>query len=527
MGDRSLGRVAVVVAGLFILSNATGFTARLLINARFGASAAQDAFRAAFVIPDLLFNVLAGGALASAFIPVYVARLSRGEAAFAWRLARSVGLTVFAALTTLALATAWFAEPLIQHVVARQFDAEQSALTASLMRIMLVATVVFGVSGLLMGLLQSNGDFLAPALAPSLYQLGMIAGATVLGNLGIHGLAIGVVCGALMHLGIQLPGLLRIARVARTTGNRQPDAVGADLRQVLRLMPPRVLGLGAVQVNNLVNTTLASGILGGVTAFNNAFAILVLPIAAIGQAIGTVIFPAISAHVARGEQEQFASAVARALNIVIALSLPSAAGLIVLGEPLIRLLFERGAFDAQATTWVAFALSWLALGLPAHVALELVTRAFYALKDSLRPALAAVLSVGLNVAMSIAFYRAFAALGWLPFGGLGLANALATIVETGVLYGALARRAPRIRARSIAIALSKAGLATLSMALVLRGWMLAVGEGALATVFAVGLGAGVYFGVALLLRSEEAVLAFGALRRRALGLRPSPAQQPE
>jgi len=516
MAGRSLGRAAVVVAGCYVLSNVAGFVARLLINARFGAGPAQDAFRAAFVIPDLLFNLLAGGALASAFIPVYVARLSKGETALAWCLARRVGLIVFAALTILALLAALFAQPLIRHVVARQFSAEQIVLTASLMQIMLIATVVFGVSGLLMGLLQSNGDFLAPAVAPSLYQIGMIVGATALGSLGIHGLAIGVVLGALLHLGVQLPGLMRVAHAAQITIDHQPSAVGADLHQVLTLMPPRLLGLGAVQLNHLVNTTLASGFSGGVSAFNNAFAILVLPIAAIGQAIGTVIFPSLSAHIARGERAQFASAFVRALSFVITLSLPAAAGLIVLGEPLIRLLFERGAFDARATTWVAFALSWLALGLPAHVALELVTRAFYALKDSLRPALVAVFSVGLNIAMSVAFYRAFEALGWLPFGGLGLANALATIAETSVLYGALARREPRVRMRSVFIPLGKASLATLVMALFIRGWLFAVGDGALATLAAVGLGGGVYFSAALALRAEEAISALSVIRRRIL-----------
>jgi putative peptidoglycan lipid II flippase len=513
MAGRSLGRAAAVVAGFYVLSNITGFIARLLINARFGAGAAQDAFRAAFVIPDLLFNVLAGGALASAFIPVYIARMSKGEAAVAWRLARSVGFIVCALLACLALLAAWFAQPLIQNVVARQFDADQVALTASLMRVMLIATVVFGASGLFMGLLQANGHFLAPAVAPSLYQLGMIIGATALSAYGIHGLALGVVCGALMHLGIQLLDLWRIARASEQASNDAPAEIGADLRQVFTLMPPRVLGLGAVQLNNLVNTALASGFRGGVSAFNNAFAILVLPIAAIGQAIGTVIFPAISAHAARSEQEQFARAFVRAMNGVIALSLPAAAGLIVLGEPLIRLLFERGAFDAQATGWVAFALGWLALGLPAHAALELVTRAFYALKDSLRPALAAALSVGLNIAMSIAFYRAFEALGWLPFGGLGLANALATTVETGVLYAVLTKRAPQIAIRPVITALRTAGLATLAMALVLRGWLILAGDGAAATLAAVVLGVGAYFGAALLLRSEEALLALGALRR--------------
>ncbi|MCL6511168.1 MAG: murein biosynthesis integral membrane protein MurJ [Anaerolineae bacterium] len=519
MPSRSMARAAVAVASFYVLSNVAGFVARLLINARFGTGADQDAFRAAFVIPDLLFNLLAGGALASAFIPVYVSRLGSGEPAIAWRLARAVALIVFAGLAGLAAIAALLAAPLIQHLVARQFDPAQVALTASLMRVMLIATVIFGLSGLLMGVLQSNSAFLAPAIAPSLYQFGMVLGATVLSGFGIHGLAIGVVIGAFFHLAVQLPWLRGVLRAAYSveSGRTMRDAqhaIRTDLRQILTLMPPRVLGLGAAQVNNLVNTTLASGLLGGVSAFNNAFAIMILPIAAIGQAIGTVLFPSISAHAARGEGERFAASFTRALNAVIALSLPAATGLIVLGQPLIRLLFERGAFDARATEWVAFALAWLSVGLPAHAALELVTRAFYALKDSLRPALLAVLSVAVNIALSVVLYRAFAALGWLPFGGLGLANAIATILETGTLYGLLVRRERRIRLRASLVALGKGGLAALAMGVALWGWLAVAGHGAPATVAAPLIGAVVYFGAALLLRSSEALSALDVVKRR-------------
>ncbi len=516
MPRRSLARSAAIVGGFYVVSNIAGFVARLLINARFGTGAEQDAFRAAFVIPDLMFNVLAGGALASAFIPVYVTRLSRGETDMAWRLARAVMLIVFAVLTALASGAAMLAPALIQHVVARQFDTEQVMLTASLMRIMLLATVIFGVSGLMMGVLQSNDAFLAPAIAPSLYQLGMILGATALSSFGIHGLAIGVVLGSLMHLGVQLPSLRSASCIAQSV-DMPLDAehgIHTDLRQILLLMPPRMLGLGAVQINTLVNTTLASGVQGGVSAFNNAFAIMILPIAVIGQAIGTVLFPSISAHAARGERDLFARAFTQALNTVIVLSLPAAVGLIMLGQPLIRLLFERGAFDARSTEWVAFALAWLAVGLPAHAALELVTRAFYALKDSVRPAMLAVFSVVVNIILSLILYQAFAQAGWPPFGGLALANAIATVLEVAVLYALLARREVRIRPRSTLIALGKGGLAAVAMGLALWGWTRLAGNGTIATVAAMVAGALVYLGAALALRSEEAWFAVGMMRKR-------------
>ncbi|MCS6773855.1 MAG: murein biosynthesis integral membrane protein MurJ [Anaerolineae bacterium] len=501
----SLARSALVISALYLLSNVVGFFARLLINARFGAGAEQDAFRAAFVIPDLLFNVFAGGALVSAFIPVYVARLTHDQARFAWRLAQATALVVVGAVAVLSVIAALLAPWLIRTLVARAFDPAQAMLAAALMRVMLVATVIFSASGLLMGVLQSNQHFFAPALAPSLYQFGMILGATVLSEVGIFGLAWGVVVGAGLHLGVQLPIAVQLWRhLPRGGSGVATRAVWSDLRQVLRLMPPRMIGLGAVQVNQLVNTTLASAVLGGVSAFNNAFAILLLPIAAIGQAAGTALFPALSAHAARGEHALLAQALTRALGAVVLLSLPGAVGLIVLGEPLIRLLFERGAFDARATHWVAFALAWLALGLPAHVGLELVTRAFYALKDSTTPALIAVLSVILNVALSAVLFGWFAEMGVPAIGGLGLANALATTAEVVALYALLARRLPALSLRPLGVALVKSGVASVAMSALLLLWRASVGEAALPTLAALVIGGVAYGSVLLLVRSEEA-----------------------
>jgi putative peptidoglycan lipid II flippase len=529
MQRRSVARAAAIVGSAYILSNLAGFLARLIINARFGTGAEQDAFRAAFIIPDLLFNLLAGGALASAFIPTYVARLSNDQQAHAWRLAKTVALIVFFGLGAMAFIAGVFAEPLIAGVVARQFSAEQVALTASLMRIMLISTVIFGVSGLLMGVLQSNDSFLAPALAPTLYQLGMILGATLLAGLGVYGLAWGVVFGALMHLLVQLPALWRSAKrdwrlaTGDSRGNLQSPIsnlhsplynLKSDVSQILRMMPPRVLGLSAVQVNALVTVSLASGIAGGVSAINNAFAIMILPLAVIAQAIGTALFPAISAHAAKGEHDEFARAFTQALAISIALSAPASAGLVVLGEPIIRILFERGQFDAQSTQWVAFALAMYGIGLIGHAMLELVTRAFYALKDSVRPAIFAVGSMVLNIALSLLLAPAFASMGLLSFGGLALANSIATALEAVVLYALLLRREPRIDPRVVAITFFKSALAAGVMAGVLFAWLRLAGDGLLATLAAMVIGAAVYFGLSLVIRNNAVQPAFALVARR-------------
>lgn len=523
MQRRSLAQAAALVGAAYVLSNLAGFVQRVIIASRFGAGADLDAFNAALRTPDLLFNVLAGGALASAFIPIFTAHLANNQRPTAWTLARRVAVIVFVVMSVVALLTIVLAEPIARILIAPGFTESQIALTASLMRIMLASTVIFGVSGLLMGVLQSNGAFLAPAIAPALYNLGIILGAVLLGGLGIYGPAIGVVIGAMLHLAVQLPSLRRLVvtnRVSDDVPGQLPIAhyqLQSDTRHILLLMLPRVIGLAAVQINLIVNTRLASRMeAGAVSALNIAFAIMILPQAVIAQAIGTVLFPAISANAAKGERAAFGEAITRALSVIIALSVPATVGLIVLGQPLIRLLFERGEFTAQNTAQVSFALQMFAVGLVAHSMLEVVTRGFYALKDTARPVALATASMALNILLSVVLAVAFARAGWMPFGGVALANAIATTLEAIALYVLLARREPNIATRTIVLALGKAALASGVMGLVLVAWLAVMGSGALATVTALVIGTLVYFAAAFALRSDEARFATQLIRRRVM-----------
>ncbi len=534
MRSRTMLRAALVVAGGLVLSNFTGFLARILIARAFGTGADNDAFRAAFRIPDLLYTLLAGGALGSAFIPTFATYLATGQGQRAWTLARAVALRVLLVLAAVALVVAILAPFIMRAGIVPGFAPDQADLTAVLMRIMLISTVIFSVSGLLMGILQSNGTFLAAALAPSFYNVGMIIGATLLNKFGIYGLAIGVVIGALLHLFVQLPALRRVLRETTTddrplTTDDESAVVGgrssvvtSDVAQILRMMGPRVLGLGAVQVNFIVNTRIASQMqTGAVSALDTAFAIMILPLAAIAQSIGTALFPEISKHAARGDKSAFSQAVTKALNVILALSAPAALGLAMLGEPLIRILFERGAFTAQSTQFVAVALAWFALGLIAHAALEVIARAFYALKDSTRPALLSVLSMVLNVPLSLILARLFEQWGWLPFGGLALAMSASTIIEVVLLFVLLTRRAPEVGLRPTAIALLKALLATAVMGLAIWGWQRVVGQGDGAALGAILIAAVVYFGAASLLKLE-AIQMLRELVLRRLGREPAP-----
>ncbi len=550
---RSLARAALSVGAISVVGSLIGFVQRVVVTSQFGAGAEYDAFNTAFRIPDLLYSLFASGALASAFIPVYMTHLAQDRQRAAWRLVRAVAALVFVVLSMFAVAAGAFAPHLVRAVIAPGFGSAQVELTASLMRIMLVATVIFGVSGLLMGVLQSNGSFIAPALAPWLYNLGIIFGALVLRGWGAYGLAAGVVLGAAMHLTIQLPSLLRVWRASRAAMPMQPSGipnpqpstlnarhathntqcaipadmradVRADVRQVVRLMLPRMVGLGAVQINFIVNTNLASGMgEGAVSALTIAFAVMLLPQVAIAQAMATVLFPAISAHAARGERAEFARLAARAIGMVFMLSLPASIGLILLGQPLIRLLFERGAFDWRDTQAVSFALIWYGAGLAGHSVLEVVTRGFYALKDTTRPVVLGVAGMALNIILSLWLTGVFRAAGVLPFGGLALANTIATAIETAVLLGLLAARVPELSVGRMLTAAGRSALAALGMGLGLWMWMVALGDGLLATLLAVPAAAAAYFGLAWLARSEEARDAIRYALRFARSMRSGPA----
>jgi len=182
---------------------------RIIVTARFGTGAEYDAFNVASRIPELLFNLFAGGALASAFIPIFAGYLGKNERTQAWTLARYTAMLVFG-VVAIGAAIAWLMAPaIVSAITDAGFGPAQTALAASLMRVMLVSTILFSVSGLLMGVLQSNGSFIAPAIAPSLYNLGIMFGALFLWPLGMMGVALGVVIGAAAHLAVQLPALFR------------------------------------------------------------------------------------------------------------------------------------------------------------------------------------------------------------------------------------------------------------------------------------------------------------------------------
>ena len=493
-------RAATLVMALFFMSRVAGLAREMIISARFGTSAELDAYLAAFRIPDLLFQLMAGGALGSAFIPVFTGCLTRRDLIGGWRLFSAVTNLVIIAMTALAAIAAMTAPWLVSTVLAPGFTLEQQELTVTLMRWMLVSTIIFGVSGIMMGVLNSFQHFLLPALAPLLYNLSIIAGAWFLApEFGVYGLVIGVVVGAVLHLQAQLIGLWWV-------GARYYPVLGlgdANVREVGRLMAPRVLGLAAVQLHFWINTVLASGLMAGsLSALNYAWLIMLLPQGIVAQAVATAAFPTFAALEAGGRLQELRRLVSSTLRGVLFLTIPAAAGLLVWRTPLIRMLLERGEFTADSTTLTAAALAFYSFGLIGHSVVEIVTRAFYALHDTRTPVGVGIGAMALNVALSLLLIAP------LAHAGLALANTLATSVEMAFLLWFLSRRLQGLDWRALGGVTAKATIASAVMAVPLiimeRQW----DDGPAVFLGAVGLAVGglTYLIAAMALRMPEAAV---------------------
>lgn len=505
----ALARAATLVSLAFIASRALGLLREVVIGQQFGTSAELDAYLAAFRIPDLLFQLIAGGALGSAFIPTFTSFLTRKDEPGAGRLASAIINLVLLLLTGLALIMALLAPWLVANIVAPFFSPEQQLLSANLMRLMLISTVVFGVSGIVMGILNAQGHFLLPALAPVIYNAAIIGGAWLLApRFGVTGLALGVVAGAVGHLLIQVPALIRYRfRWQPVLGLRD-----AGVREVARLMGPRVVGLAITQLNFLVNTILASGLAAGsLAALNYAWLLMLLPQGIVAQAMATAIFPTFSAQAARGDLGELRATFSAALRSLFFLTLPAAVGLLVAREPIIAVLLQRGRFTETSTELTAFALQFYALGLVAHSALEIITRAFYALHDTRTPVLIGGAAMALNILLSLLL------IGSLSFGGLALANSIATTLEAASLLWLLRARIGGVDGAALVPATAKMALAAALMGACLYLFLAVardqwIGFVSLGSLLVGGLS---YVGSALVLRIHEVTRVPQRLLRRA------------
>jgi integral membrane protein MviN len=470
---RQIARAAGIVMIAYILSTMVGIVRGMVVSHAFGTSVSLDSFNAANRVTELLFNLTAGGALGSAFIPMFTGYLTRKDQKGAWRLASGVVNSVLIVLI-LASTLMWIFAPFLVErglfALVPESNAAQVAETARLLRIMLPTVIIFGISGLVMGMLNAHQVFLWPALAPAAYSFGIILGVWLLpASWGIERLAIGTVIGAAGHLLLQLPALLHLpARNYELAAGFRDDPV----RKVLRLMLPRIFGAGIVQLNFVANTIISLSLgAGSASALTWAFTLMLMPQAAIAQSAGTASLPTLSAQVELGKFEDFRQTLSSIVRVMLLLALPATIGLVFLRVPLVRVLYERGSFDATSTQMVAWALLWYALGLTGHSLVEVLSRAFYAMHDTKTPVLVGVAAMTGNILLSFFFSRLFSQIGWLPLGGLALANTTATAVECLVLFAIMRRRLQGVGGKQILRTGALALAGSTAMGLVLFGWM--------------------------------------------------------
>jgi putative peptidoglycan lipid II flippase len=463
-----IARSSLIVAFFFGIDKLLGFGRQLLVARQFSLSYNLDVFNAANNIPDLLSALISGGALGIALIPVLSEFLQKKGREGAWDLFSRILNLAFLVTAAVSIVIALFAPWLVSHIIAPGFPAEQKSLTVELMRLDLLAIIIFSISGLVMAGLQSNQHFLLPAMAPALYNIGQIFGVTILSpangmqigpitlpsfGLGIHGLVYGVILGALLHLLIQVPGLLRYRfRWAPRIDLRNPG-----VRQVLILLGPRIMTMFFIQVFFIVRDNLASRLgEGSVTALNLGWFIMQVPETLLGSAFAIVLLPTISELFASGDTVKFQQTVNTSIRTIVAITIPVAALLSIGIKPLVSVAF---GFDEAGTQMIILATRIYLIGMAAHALLEIATRTYYAQKNALIPLYAAAINAVAYVVLAILLSR------WLGFAGIALANILAFSLEAFLLLFLLNRTYPKILASRSTILRVIAGTATTSLAL--------------------------------------------------------------
>ena len=430
-----LSRNALTIALLFLTDKALAFVRTGIISRQYSDSIGMlDTFNAANNLPDVLFALISGGALAMAFIPLLTEYLTVKDRSAAWDLFSRVANVAFLVTASIAVLIAIFAQPIVDAKlgIAPGFGAEQRKLLAELMRLNLVGTVIFSISGLVMAALQANQHFLMPAIAPIMYNVGQIFGAIVLVPLfGIYGLVYGVIIGAALHLLVQLPMLFKFGFRWVTVF----DVRNTGLLEALKLMAPRLLTMGGIQLIVLARDNLASRLdqPGAVTSLTLGWMIMQVPETILGTAIATAMLPTLAEFASLANWKGFHATIERALRVLISLTIPIAAVMAAGISPLVRVAFGFDAATSSLITWTTRAYLLTLTGYTIH---EVAARSFYARKEPMFPLYAVLLRIVLFLGIGFIGLTFFKQIG-API--IAFAE-IALLLEAIVLFGWLSKR---------------------------------------------------------------------------------------
>jgi putative peptidoglycan lipid II flippase len=424
-----------VVSSATLLSRVMGLMREQVFAYLFGAGYATDAFIAAFRIPNLLRDLFAEGALSSAFIPVFTDHLTNQGKEKAWELANLILNLLLVTLCVLVILGIIFA-PYLVEIIAPGFshEAGKQELTTLLSRIMFPFLLLVALAALVMGILNTFRHFGIPAVAPTMFNLGMIAGGIILSpyvHPPIMSMAIGVLVGGLGQFAIQLPSLRKIGFKYHFAINFHHPGV----KRILWLMAPATLGLASTQVNIFVNTLIASFLpQGSVSYLSYSFRLMQFPIGMFGVAVATVTFPIVSEHAARKDISRLISTFTSSLKLVFFLTIPSAVFLAVASQPVISVLFQHGRFHYLDTLATSQALIFYCIGLFAYSSVRLTASTFYSMADTKTPVKTSLIAVAVNIVLNLALMKP------LGFRGLAAAASVSAMVNLFLLLFILDRR---------------------------------------------------------------------------------------
>ncbi len=486
------------------LSRVLGLLREIVAANYFGARGSINAFTVAFQIPNLIRALVADAAVSSAFVPVFSELLEKGERARAWRVASTVFWLILLVVGGLTAAF-MLAAPFLMPFLTDAYD----DLTVTLSQILFPIVVLMGLFGIFTGILNSYGQFTVPAITPVFWNLAIILGLvlgvpradTEDGKLYVY--AGSIVVATVIQLLLPLPWIRGLDGRLRLAVDLRDPAV----KQVFKLMLPVILGLGLINVNAVIGTIVAAKLIDPTIAPNaidKAFRIYMLPQGMFSVAVATVLYPSLARLATRGDLVGFRRTVTSGLGQINFLLLPAAAVSIVLAEPIVRLVYERGAFDPDETTVVAQCLAAFSIGLAFNGMMLMLNRGFFSLQEPWTPTAIALAVVVVNTALYFVFYPVGA---W----GVPLAIALANIVGFGMLVVALRRRLGRLELGGTVSSFVRVAVACVALSAVAYGvwWTLdrALGDSFAAQALSVGAaliaGGGVYLAACRALRVPE------------------------
>lgn len=453
-------RQSSILSGAFIIASALMFSKVLgLVRDRLLAHVFSpdkiDVFWAAFRLPDTIFQIVILGALSVAFIPVFTEIMQDRSKEEAFKMAGAV-LNVFLTIFILAsILILILAQPIISNFIVPGFSADKQMQVVLLMRLIMVGQIILVVGSFFIGILQSFQRFIIPSLAPLFYNLGIIIGIAFLSKpFGVTGAAMGVVIGALLHAGIQLP-------LVWSTGFRfKLRLFHPGVIEIMKLMGIRTFGLAAEQINETVGVALASlASVGSVTYLTFAQHLQVVPIGLFGATLAQAALPVLSSERARGKLEEFKVTLLTTFHQIIFLSLPATAILIVIRIPVVRLVFGASRFDWTATVLTGSTLAFLAIGLAAQSVSLLLVRGFYALKDTKTPVVVSLIVVLLNIVLSLYFILGLHLSVW----SIGAANSISALLSGVLLFITLHFKVGKFDLKLVLIPLFKMLVATIIM----------------------------------------------------------------